>query len=235
MTRTTTDLVRLAAVGAVVLALCASALTGAAAAQSDSPMITVSSTTVQPGETATVDVVLTSAPEGLAGYAVDLSVEGDGTAITGASYPDTFGLTSEPVIGDDGKTVTLEAADLSENVQPGASEVVLATVELSGERVGETTLSLAPVQFDTDGGGSMSPASDAGTVTVAADGGVESNADTGAGAATADSDGGDAVQRSDADADRETTSTTFALPAGGIALTALALTLVVAFVARRRR
>lgn len=233
MTRTTTDLVRLAAVGAVVIALCASALTGAAAAQPDTPTITVSSTTVQPGETATVDVVLTSAPEGVAGYAVDLSVKGDGTVITGASYPDAFGLTSEPVIGDDGKTVTLEAADLSENVQPGAAEVVLATVELSGERVGETTLSLAPVQFDTDGGGSMSPASESGTVTVAADGDAEPNADAGTSAAAADSDGGDAGQR--ADADRETTSTTFALPAGGIALTALALTLVAAFVARRRQ
>ncbi|WP_318566661.1 hypothetical protein [Salinigranum marinum] len=230
MTPNDTDFVRLAAVGAVVLALCASALTGAAAAQSDSPTITVSSTTVQPGERATVDVVLTSAPEGLAGYAVDLSVEGDGTAIEGASYPDAFGLTSEPAIGDDGKTVTLEAADLSENVQPGASAVVLATVELSGERVGETTLSLTPVQFDTDGGGSMSPASDAGTVTVAAAGTTATNDGT---TVAADADAGAGSTASTADA--ETTSTTFALPAGGIALTALALTLVAAFVARRRR
>jgi hypothetical protein len=232
MTRNTTDFLRLAAVGAVVLALCASALTGAAAAQSDDPTITVSSTTVQPGETATVDVVLTSAPEGLAGYAVDLSVEGDGATIAGANYPDAFGLTSEPSIGDDGKTVTLEAADLSENVQPGASEVVLATVELSGERAGETTLSLAPVQFDTDGGGSMSPASDAGTVTVGSVG-TDTTATNDGATAAADTDAGTGSTASTADA--ATTSTTFALPAGGIALTALALTLAAAFVVRRRR
>ncbi|AUV80893.1 hypothetical protein C2R22_03825 [Salinigranum rubrum] len=58
-----TDRFRIAIVGVLALALGASALTGAAAAQTDSPTIRVESATVQPGETATVDVVLTSAPK----------------------------------------------------------------------------------------------------------------------------------------------------------------------------
>jgi hypothetical protein len=228
-----TDLVRLAVIGAVLLTLGASVLTGTAAAQteSDDPTIRVSSATVQPDETATVDVVLTSAPDGLAGYAVDLSVEGEGAAITGASYPDTFGLTSEPTVVDDGTSVTLEAADLGENVQPGASDVVLATVELGGESGGETTLAVEPLQFDTDGGGSMTPTSESGTVTVSADGDVDAAA-----AATDSQAASDVSAESTASTgDAETTSTAFALPAGGIALTALALTLVVGFGLRRRQ
>lgn len=230
-----TDLVRLAVLGAVLLTFGASVLTGAAVAQTDSddPTIRVSSATVSPDETATVDVILTSAHEGLAGYAVDLSVEGDGATITGASYPDTFGLTSEPAVADDGTSVRLEAADLGENVQPGASAVVLATVELDGESVGETTLAVEPLQFDTDGGGSMTPTSEAGTVTVSADGSVDTAA--AATESSIDAESGAAATASTGESAAETTSTAFALPAGGIALTALALTLVVAFAVRRRR
>ncbi len=236
-----TDRFRIAIVGVVVLTLGASALTGAAAAQTDSPTIRVESATVQPGETATVDVVLTSAPEGLAGFAIDLSVGNSNALIQGGSYPDTFGLTSEPAVSEDGSTITLEAADLNQEVQPGASDVVLATVEVSSGMAGDITLTAEPLQFDADGGASVEPASEAGTVTVTAG---EDTAATAADAGDADSDSdaetGDASAapsdaESAADAATETTSTEFAFPAGGIVLTALALTLVAGFAARRRR
>jgi hypothetical protein len=231
-----TDRFRIAIVGVIVLTLGASALTGAAAAQTDSPTIRVESATVQPGETATVDVVLTSAPEGLAGFAIDLSVGNSNALIQGASYPDTFGLTSEPAVSEDGSTVTLEAADLNQQVQPGASDVVLATVEVSSGMAGDVTLSVEPLQFDADGGASVDPASESGTVTVTAG---EDTAVTDAGADDTDSEAGD-TSAAPSDAENaedanETTATEFAFPAGGIVLTALALTLVTAFVARRRR
>lgn len=241
MPRTSTNPVRTAVVAAVVVALAAGAPTGAVTAQTDQPTITVSDATVEPGGSATVDVVLTSAPDGLAGYALELTVEGDGAAVEGASYPDAFGLTSQPEIAGDGTSVTLEAADLGENVQPGATEVVLATVELSAETAGEAGLSVGIVQFDTDDGGRMSPSTESGTVTVAADtdsdaAGASSDGDTGAGAdaVDADSDAETGADASDGDG-AETTSTSFGLPAGGLVLTAFALALVVAFVARRRR
>jgi hypothetical protein len=192
MPRTTTNLVRTAVVAAVVFTLGAAALTGAVTAQTDQPTIVVSDATVEPGGSAAVDVVLTSAPDGLAGYALELTVEGDGAAVEGASYPDAFGLTSQPEIADDGTSVTLEAADLGENVQPGATEVVLATVELSGGSGGEAGLQVEVIQVDTDGGGQMSPSTESGTVTVSADtetgdtAGASSEGDAEAGEAGAD-------------------------------------------------
>ncbi|WP_152040740.1 hypothetical protein [Salinigranum salinum] len=243
MPRSTTNPIRTAVVAAIVVALAAGALTGAVTAQTDQPTITVSDVTVEPGDSATVDVVLTSAPDGLAGYALELTVEGDGAAVEGASYPDVFGLTSQPEIADDGTSVTLEAADLGENVQPGAAGVVLATVELNGEAAGEAGLSVEPLQFDTDGGGTMNPATEAGTVTVGGDADAETEASDASGSAASSGDGeDDATDDTDAAASSagdaggdETTSTAFALPAGGLVLTALALAFVVAFVARRRR
>jgi hypothetical protein len=222
--------------GVVLLAVGASALTGAATAQSDSPTIRVQSATVEPGETATVDVVLTSAPDGLAGYAVDLSVGDSNALIEGASYPDAFGLTSEPTVSEDGSSIRLEAADLNDKVQPGATDVVLATVDVSSGMAGDITLSVEPLQFDADGGASVNPASESGTLTV-------SGGDDTAGSTAADTNGADspttdassaATASAASEGDAQTTSTTFAFPAGGIVLTALALTVVAAFVARRR-
>jgi hypothetical protein len=233
-----TDRFRIAVVGVLALALGASALTGAAAAQTDSPTIRVESATVQPGETATVDIVLTSAPNGLAGYAIDLSVGNSNALIEGANYPDTFGLTSEPAVSEDGSSVTLEAADLGEQIQPGATDVVLATVEVSSGMSGDITLSVEPLQFDADGGDSVNPASESGTVTVTAGEDTASTDDGAAADSSADRSATPASDANGADADADagtgTTSTEFAFPAGGIVLTALALTLVAGFAARRR-
>jgi hypothetical protein len=232
--------VRTVLVAAALLVLGLSAFAGATAAQAE-PTVRVADAELTPGGTATADVVLTSAPDGLAGFAVEVSVGGDVAEIEGASYPDTFGLTSEPTFSDDRTRVTLEAADLNEQIQAGDSDVVLATVELSGLSNGDARLAVEPIQFDTDGGGTMSPATEAGTVTVSADADMEtetsvteSAASSGEGAGADDTDAATS-SAGDAGGGDETTSTAFALPAGGIVLTALALTLVVAFVARRRR
>jgi hypothetical protein len=232
--------VRTVLVAAALLVLGLSAVAGATAAQAE-PTVRVADAELAPDGTATADVVLTSAPDGLAGYAVEVRV-GSVAEITAASYPDTFGLTSEPTFSDDRTRVTLEAADLNEQIQAGDSDVVLATVELSGLSSGDARLAVEPLQFDTDGGGTMSPATEAGTVTVGGDADAETEAsdatesgassDDGAGDATDDAAASSASDAGDGD---ETTSTAFALPAGGLVLTALALAFVVAFAARRRR
>jgi hypothetical protein len=231
--------VRTVLVAAALLVLGLSAFAGATAAQAE-PTVRVADAELAPDGTATADVVLTSAPDGLAGYAVEVRV-GSVAEITAASYPDTFGLTSEPTFSDDRTRVTLEAADLNEQIQAGDSDVVLATVELSGLSSGDARLAVEPLQFDTDGGGTMSPATEAGTVTVGGDADAETEAsDTSGSAASSGDDTGDATDDAassagDAGDGDETTSTAFALPAGGLVLTALALAFVVAFVARRRR
>lgn len=155
---------------AVVVALAVIALstaTGAVTAQSDRPAVVVTDATATTGDTTTVGVVLTTAPDGLAGYYLDVTVETAGAArIESASYPDRFGLTTDPQVSDDGATVTLEAADMEGAIEPGATDVTLATVELTGAAAGETELTVRPRQFDADTGAAFQPATQAGTVTV---------------------------------------------------------------------
>jgi hypothetical protein len=130
--------------------------------------------------TTTVGVVLTSAPDGLAGYYLELTVENPEVAsVRSASYPDRFGLTSEPDVGADGATLTLEAADVEDAIEPGATDVTLATVTVAGASPGEVELTIDPQQFDADDGSAVSPATRPGTVTVGSGGATPSTADPG--------------------------------------------------------
>ena len=93
------------AVTTLAIAIAALALLGAGAslavAQSDGPAVSVTDAELSPSGTVTVDVVLTTAPNGLAGYNVDLTVDDPDVArIESASYPDRFGLTTDPEIVD---------------------------------------------------------------------------------------------------------------------------------------
>jgi len=188
---TAVALVALALLGAV-------AATGTAAAQSDQPTVVVTDATATADGTATVGIVLTNAPNGLAGYYLDITVETPGTArIQSASYPDRFGLTTEPEISSDGATATLEAADMEGAIEPGATNVTLATVELAGAEPGETALSVTPRQFDADTGNAFEPATQPGTVTVS-DGATTPAADAGS---TDASNGGQPSQSDAATAD----------------------------------
>ena len=203
---------------AVAVALAALALLGAVAAagtataQSDRPTVVATDGTTAADGTATVGVVLTNAPDGLAGYYLELTVKNPEVArIESAGYPERFGLTSDPDVGTDGASVVLEAADVEGAVDPGATDVTLATVRVAGASPGEVDLSLEPRQFDADDGSAFSPGMQAGTVTV-----TGSGADASASATTAASDrgtssasdgGGDTPAASgDARSDTQTTS-----------------------------
>lgn len=175
------------------------AAAGTATAQSDRPTVVVTDGTTAPDGTTTVGVVLTDAPDGLAGYYLELTVENPEVArIESAGYPDRFGLTSDPDIGADGATVALEAADMEGAIEPGATDVTLATVTVVGASPGEVGLSVEPRQFDDDSGGVFSPGTQAGTLTVSA-GDTEQSA-SGSTASDADAD-------TDADTGTDGTST----------------------------
>ena len=147
---------------------------GAATAQTDQPTVNVNSATTTVDDTTTVDVVLTGAPNGLSGYYLDVTVEDTDVArITAASYPDRFGLTTDPALDADGRTVTLEAADMEGTVAPGATNVTLATVEVASSAAGEIELTVEPRQFDTDDGDRLRPDTQGGVLTV--DDGTESD------------------------------------------------------------
>jgi len=211
---------------AVAVALAALALLGAVAAagtataQSDRPTIVVTDGSTAADGTTTVGVVLTSAPDGLAGYYLELTVENPEVArIDAAGYPDRFGLTSQPVVEDDGTTVLLEAADMEGAIEPGATDVTLATVTVAGAAPGEVELSVEPRQFDADDGSAVSPATRPGTVTVTGGSATSSTDDatsesdtggdtsaTGGGDTSADTSGGDGRSDTSADTTPESTS-----------------------------
>lgn len=104
------------------------------------------------GET-TVEVTLPEAPDGLAGYQLTLELE-SGT-VTGASYPEAFQPTTEPSIADDGRSVALEAADVSNAIQASDGEVVLATVSVADAERPSVTVTDAAI--DADGGDRIDP------------------------------------------------------------------------------
>ncbi|ELY75148.1 hypothetical protein [Natrinema pallidum] len=188
-------------------------------AGADSSLV-VADATVEPGETATHRLALTDAPNGLAGFELTLELSTDDATISNASYPEVYGKTSDPIVSDDGQSVTVEAADLTDEVTPGATDVTLATVAVTGPDTGSTTLEITDLQVDADGGSRIEPALEAGTLTV----------DDGTGGSPSATAGGDGTDSGDSNADSSSDS----VPgfAGGAALVAIAAG--VALLARSR-
>jgi hypothetical protein len=191
-----------------MLTLLAATVAAPVAAGNNEPTVRVVGETVETDGTARVHVVLTAAPDGLSGYSLELSLGNPDVAhVEGAGYPESFGLTTEAEVGADGRTVTLEAADLEGNVEPGASNVTLARVEIASEAAGETAVAVDDVRLDDDSGDPLDPTVRSGTVAVT-DGSQEatspgdSEADQTPGDSEADQTPGD----SEADQTRESTA-----------------------------
>lgn len=115
--------------------------------------IVIEDATVTPGEDDSVEIVLSDAPQGLAGFELSLAVESDEiAAFRGGAYPDEYGMTTDPVLEDDERTVTVEAADLDDEITPGATDVTIATIGLTGEAPGTTAVRVTNAQLDADDG-----------------------------------------------------------------------------------
>lgn len=128
--------------------------------------VTVADGTVEPGEHTQVPVVLSSAPDGLAGADVTVQLSNPSVAeISSVSIPDQFGPTNATV-SQDGSTVRVQFADVEKSVQPGASGVRLATLTLAGSDVGQSSLRIAAVDADDDDGDPIVTATDSGSITV---------------------------------------------------------------------
>ncbi|PGF15291.1 hypothetical protein CP556_03530 [Natrinema sp. CBA1119] len=112
----------------------------------------VDSVAVGQGETGAVDLTLSSVPDGLAGGRVTVSLEHTDVAeIAGATYHDALELTAGPTISDDGSAVAFKFADLDEEIEPGAMDVTLASVELEGVGTGTTDITVDVQALDDDG------------------------------------------------------------------------------------
>ncbi|WP_137291418.1 hypothetical protein [Natronorubrum halophilum] len=207
----------LVALGAIAIGSVAGSEGGNASSATDAELV-VSDATVDPTATETHRLALTDAPEGLAGFEVTLALEsGDVATVTNASYPDHFGLTTDPAVSADGRTVTVEAADLGDEITSGATDVTLAEIDVTGVEPGETELQVTELQIDADGGSAIEPSLEAGTVTVG-DGAV--------GSSSQNDDGTETGPESEADSD--------SVPgfAGGVTIAALAAVATVLLVRR---
>lgn len=161
--------------------------------------LVVGATTVvaQSGEgDATLEVALPETPDGLAGYQLTIAL--DGGTVTGASYPDAFQPTTEPEIGSDGRTVALEAADVSNAISAGDGEVRLATVTVEGLDGEQPAVRVTDAEIDADGGDRI----DAASVVVSVQGASETDVRTGdgddGGTSVGDATGGDDTTPGDA-------------------------------------
>ncbi|WP_246998608.1 hypothetical protein [Halosolutus gelatinilyticus] len=151
--------------GTVVAGATASAVPGEAV----DTAIVVDDATVEAGDDATLRVVLTDAPDGLAGFELTIALAADVATVDGARYPGAFGMTTEPAVSDDGRSVTVEAVDLDDEITAGATGVTLAAIDVTGTDAGETDLTIEAVQADADGGDRIAPTLRAGKLTVVDD------------------------------------------------------------------
>ncbi len=115
---------------------------------------------VKEGRNALVPIVLSSAPRGISGYTIVASLSNPANAsIVGVTFPD-FGIV-EPAADSlvPGPQVRLAAADVNDLVESGATNVVLATLELRGLAEGTTEVRLIVERLDDDAGSELDLAS----------------------------------------------------------------------------
>jgi PKD repeat protein len=106
----------------------------------------------------TGELVLSSAPDGLAGFEVTVEVDDpDVATVEFGSYPGEFGrLVTGPDGGEDG-TATFEAVDTDDAITPGATDVTLARFVVTGSSPGETDLTVSVEAMDDDEGAAIDP------------------------------------------------------------------------------
>jgi hypothetical protein len=159
------------AAGGGAAAVDSAAVDGDAATQIDTsrslqtgPTLTISDTTLAPGETSVVRVNLTAAPDGVAGFDATVTVADAAVVeLTAASLADGFGLANATVVNE--TTVRLRGADTEGVIQATDEPVTIARVTVRAVGTGTTTLTPTG-QFDSDEGTRLGVENDAGSVRV---------------------------------------------------------------------
>ena len=157
---------------AVAVLLVVGVATGAAVSAQSTPTVAPSDATVAVGETTTIAVPLSAAPDGLSGFNLTVEAAGENARVVDATVADEFGITTERV--EDGRA-TLEGVDLGENVEAGAEDVRLGTVTVRGVGGGSTDLAVDVRKMDDDDGEPVSPKTGTAEVTVTGDDGGSSS------------------------------------------------------------
>jgi PKD repeat protein len=139
-------------------------------ATGDTPRITLTGPEngVVTGESGDYDLVLDSAPEGVAGYIITLGVsDGSVAAIEAVDFPDWATL-NNAAIDETGTSAVIRATDLEGGAEPGATDLTLATVRITGVEAGETGLTVTVNRLDAETGAPVTTDVVPATITVTA-------------------------------------------------------------------
>ncbi len=112
---------------------------------------------VFPEGSGTFTLVLSEAPEGLSGCNVTISLSNGSVAtITDLTYPGWATVYQNLILPAD--SVTLKMADLTKQVEPGATNIAIATFTVRGEALGSTAVGVSVTAMDDDDGAMITPA-----------------------------------------------------------------------------
>lgn len=150
--------IRLLLVGTVVVL---TAITGVAAGAN---ALDVEDSTASVDERTQITVSLDQAPDGVQRYNLTVALGDSSVAsIESAAAGDVEGFQVRSRTDD---AVTFRAADLSEGVEPGASDVTLGTITLATTTPGTSSLTVSVHDFQNDDGEQITPSVNDGTLTV---------------------------------------------------------------------
>ncbi|WP_226004733.1 hypothetical protein [Natrinema salinisoli] len=127
--------------------------TGPVAETSETPTVTMTpaETAIDSGETTTVDIGLTEAPDGLSGFDLEVTVDTDVATVADAGLGETFADALVQDVETTDGTASLAAA---KSIDAGATDLDVGYVEVEGVAVGETTAEVEIVRLE-DGDGKV--------------------------------------------------------------------------------
>jgi len=111
---------------------------------------------IQIGEMTEFDVVLNRVPTGLSEFDIRVTLTNTSVGeIVGFSYPSWAFMATNVTLPAD--AVDLQAADLMNSVEAGATNVTLCTLTVRGDIAGETGLTIVTAEVDDDASGRYAP------------------------------------------------------------------------------
>ena len=163
MSKNSTIFPRIAMASVIIAVLCLMLFTEAAFAETIS--FSPAEKSVAQGSNTTFDIVLDSAPKGLAGYEVNVSLSDPAIGeITGVQFPDWAMLNKNGSFPSD--DVMISGVDLGRKVDNGSTNVLLATVTVQGDKVGTADVNVTVKEIDAIGGSAIPTVVTAGRLDV---------------------------------------------------------------------
>jgi len=116
---------------------------------------------------ASADLVLSNAPDGIESVEVTISVANTDVAlIESATDAEPLTTTREPMVADDGSSITLAATDGEDAIGSGDAPVTLGTIAFDPEGPGRTTVGVEVTTVIDDDGTSVDPTAIDGALVV---------------------------------------------------------------------